>query len=488
MDGVFEVQRYDAGGRLGTLTLPRSGVTVETPAMLPVVNPHLETIEPSRLAEEFGVTALITNAYVLYGSDEYRDRALDEGLHDLFDFPGGIVTDSGSYQLAEYGAIDVTTEEILTFQRAIGADVATPVDIPTPPDADREAAADELQRTRERIEIAAAFDAGEMLVNAPVQGATDPDLREQAARHAAASGLEVFPIGGVVPLLRNYRFAETIDVIAATRRGLGTRGPVHLFGAGHPMMFALAVAMGCDLFDSAAYALYARDDRYMTPGGTEHLDDLGPLPCPCPVCASRSADDIRGEGATDRERILAAHNLHVTLAEIRRIRQAIRRGTLLELVEARARSHPAMLDGYRTLLDHTSLLEQTDPASGDAFFGLSHESARRPEVHRHHDRLGRLSVTGRLLLTEGDDRDGFDACWRVVPPFGPVPRALSKTYPLTAELPERTDRAAYRAAATGVVRVVDANPTVSITLAHRDWPVAALDRLPAAVTIERLGG
>jgi 7-cyano-7-deazaguanine tRNA-ribosyltransferase len=51
-------------------------VTVETPALLPVVNPHLRTVEPARMASEFGAEILITNSYVLYGSDEYREAVL----------------------------------------------------------------------------------------------------------------------------------------------------------------------------------------------------------------------------------------------------------------------------------------------------------------------------------------------------------------------------------------------------------------------------
>jgi Queuine/archaeosine tRNA-ribosyltransferase len=36
--------------------------------------------------------------------------------------------------------------------------------------------------------------------------------------------------------------------------------PIHLFGAGHPLTIPLAVALGCDTFDSASYMLYARDE------------------------------------------------------------------------------------------------------------------------------------------------------------------------------------------------------------------------------------
>ncbi|ELY77675.1 tRNA guanosine(15) transglycosylase TgtA [Natrinema pallidum] len=481
----FEVRDTDAGGRIGELTVPRAGTTVETPALLPVINPNLDTISPRRLADEFGAEILITNSYIIHGDDTLRERALEEGLHDLLDFPGAIMTDSGSFQLSEYGEIDVTTAEILAFQREIGSDIATPVDIPTPPDVSRERAAADLETTQDRLEVAEAADTGEMLVSAPVQGSTYPDLRERAGRHADGTDLDVFPVGAVVPLMNDYRYDDMIDVVAAAKRGLGADAPVHLFGAGHPMMFALAVAMGCDLFDSAAYALYARDDRYLTVRGTRALDDLEYLPCSCAVCTAHSPDELRALPDAERESELAAHNLHVTFAEIRRIKQAIRTGDLLELVEQRARAHPTMLDGYRTLLDHAAQLERSDPVSKGSFFYTSHESARRPEVVRHHQRLERLSVPDSLLLTEGTAprSDEFDDSWRVEPPFGPFPRALSKSYPLTAEVPARTDRAALEAAADGVASLVATNPETTVTLAHEGWPAAVLERVPDAVAL-----
>jgi 7-cyano-7-deazaguanine tRNA-ribosyltransferase len=490
MSEPFEFRHGDALGRIGELTVPRAGVTVETPALLPVVNPNLQTVSPARLEADFGAEILITNAYIVHGTETLRERALAEGLHELLGFSGAIVTDSGSFQLAEYGEIDVTTREILEFQYDVGSDVATPVDVPTPPDATRETAAADLETTERALADAAAVDTGEMLVNAPIQGSTYPDLREAAARHADATDLDVFPVGAVVPLLNDYRYADVVDLIAAAKRGLGVDRPVHLFGAGHPMMFALAVAMGCDLFDSAAYAIYARDDRYLTVRGTRHLADLEYLPCECPICAGRTPADLRGvTDDEERERLLAEHNLHVSYGEMRRIKAAIREGNLLELVETRARGHPAMLDGYRTLLDHATQLERHDPASKGTFFYCSAESARRPEVVRHHDRLARLDVPDSLLVTEGNapSDDRFDAAWRLLPPFGPVPRALSESYPFTAELPERTDPAACEAAASGVARLVAAAPDADVTVAHDDWPASALALLPGSVAVEPLG-
>jgi 7-cyano-7-deazaguanine tRNA-ribosyltransferase len=484
----FEIRDADVAGRIGRLEVPRADRTIETPALMPVINPNRLTIEPARLEAEFGVEILITNSYIIRETESLREQALDQGLHEMLGFDGAIMTDSGSFQLSEYSDVEVTTEEIIEFQHAIGSDIGTPVDIPTPPDVSREQAESELATTQQALADAEAIDVGEMLLNAPVQGSTYPDLREEAAAHAAATDLDVFPVGAVVPLMNSYRYDDMVEAVAAAKRGLGADCPVHLFGAGHPMMLALAVAMGCDLFDSAAYALYARAGRYLTVAGTQQLDDLDYFPCSCPICSERTPAELRGEDDDTQTRLLAEHNLHVTFEELRRIKQAIRSGNLLELVDRRARGHPAMYDGYRALLDHADQLEREDPVSKGTFFHTSAESAHRPEVLRHHERLDRLAVPDRLLLTEGGapDDDTYDAAWRVVPPFGPFPRELSDSYPFTAAVPDRPDRAGQVAAADGVRALVEANPDTEFTLAVDDWHADALARVPDRVNVESL--
>ena len=108
-----------------------------------------------------------------------------------------------------------------------------------------------------------------------VQGGVFPHLRERSARDTANLECAVQAIGGVVPIMESYRYSELVDAVIAARKGLNPARPVHLFGAGHPMMFALAALMGCDLFDSSSYAKYAKDGRMMFLDGTRHLDELG---------------------------------------------------------------------------------------------------------------------------------------------------------------------------------------------------------------------
>lgn len=479
----FELRHGDGAGRVGDLHLPRHDASISTPALLPVINPNIETLLASDIVAEFDPAGLITNAYVIYQSDELRQRALAEGVHGLLDVDCPVMTDSGSFQLAEYGEIAVDNDEILDFQEAIGADICTPIDVPTPPQASRERASEELAITHERIEAATEVIDDERLLSGPVQGGIYPGLREEAGGDVRESGADLFPIGAVVPLMTEYRFADLVDVVVAAKRGLGSAAPTHLFGAGHPMMFALAAALGCDLFDSAAYALYARDERYLTVDGTRQLDSLSTLPCTCPVCATRSPTDIEAASETERERLLSRHNLHVSFAELRRVRQAITSGGLFELLERRARAHPAMLDAYRRLLEYEDFLEAHDPAIKDTFMYLSSESASRPEVHRYHQRLREWRVDGDVLVGSAIDSEDYDEHFKLVPPFGPVSTVLEHTYPLNAEVPATLDTAAYEAAATGVAALQEGSPAAEITLVVDGWPASVIALLPDPINV-----
>ena len=175
--------------------------------------------------------------------------------------------------------------------------------------------------------------------------------------------------------------------------------PRHLMGAGHPMLFALAVSMGCDLFDSAAYILYANDDRLLDPSGTYKLEDLSEMPCSCNVCVEYTPQELRSMEENERRNLIAAHNLYVSFAEIRRVRQAINEGSLMELVDQRCRAHPRLLDAYRKMLNYQELIEKYDPVSKrSAFLYTGPESLRRVEVYRNHKRLNRITKKKGVAL------------------------------------------------------------------------------------------
>jgi len=242
MPDRFEILHKDLAGRIGRLSTPHG--IIETPALMPVVNPHLPLIPPNEL-EKMGADMIITNSYIIHQDPELNEQALERGLHDLLGFSRPIMTDSGAFQLSVYGDIEVMPLEILEFQRSIGSDICVPLDIPTPPDVSRTRAESELSETEQRLFEAREFwDDGGPLLAGPIQGSTYPDLRFGAARRIKEIGFDVCPIGAVVPLMETYRFDDLVDVVAASKKGLGPGSPVHLFGAGHPMMFALAAALG----------------------------------------------------------------------------------------------------------------------------------------------------------------------------------------------------------------------------------------------------
>ncbi len=476
---TFEVIHKDIAGRVGKLRV--NDRIVRTPALLPVVNPHLPLVTPREM-QEMGVEALITNAYIFRRSAEYRDRALAEGLHSVLDFDGVVMTDSGSFQLSVYGEVEVSNRDTLEFQQAIGSDIIVPLDIPTPPDAGREKAARELAVTMDRIREAQQLFPDANLAG-PVQGGIFTDLREEAGRAVRDLNFTFAPIGAVVPLMENYRYRDLVKVVLAAKRGLSPATAVHLFGAGHPSMFALAVAMGCDLFDSAAYALFAREGRYITPHGSFKIDELAELPCSCRVCRSMTADELRTSG--DRERLLALHNLYVTLAEIARIRQAIQDGTLWELVDERCRSHPRLLDGYRELLGHASTLARDDPVSKRRFFYRGSETCRRTEVLRFREVIPRIPLGDRVLVSfDGREVPGFDTVLNFKPPFGPYPAELAETFPIgQSEVPEWDDDM-VRSGCAGIRALMKAHPEKRfVVLCGEAWARLVSEEVPDAEVV-----
>ncbi|HVP96135.1 tRNA guanosine(15) transglycosylase TgtA [Methanoregula sp.] len=457
---TFESLDSDIAGRTGKLGAGKR--IIKTPALLPVINPHLMLVSPKEL-RTMGVEALITNAYIFSQSRQYSERVREEGLHKLLDFDGLIMTDSGSFQLSVYGQVSFTNVQTLTYQRDIGSDIWVPLDIPTSPDADRATAERELAITMERLREAKELFGDDAPLAGPVQGGIFPDLRVRAGKEVGDLGFSFCPIGAVVPLMEAYRYRDLVEVVMAAKSTLPRSACVHLFGAGHPAMFALAAAMGCDLFDSAAYALYAKEGRYLTAHGSFKIDELTDLPCACAVCRSHTAEELRT--AKDRTRLLAHHNLAVTLAEIARIRQAIADGTLWELVDDRCRNHPQLLTGYRRLLSRAADLEPYDRATKRRFFYRGDESCARTEVLRYQRQLDRVRLGKNVLVAcDNKEREGYDDILFFKPPFGPYPQALKETFPVgPSEIPE-WDEAMVRQGCRGIRMLAESHRESRITV------------------------
>ncbi|MEA2074671.1 MAG: tRNA guanosine(15) transglycosylase TgtA [Euryarchaeota archaeon] len=461
----FEIRHKDLMGRIGKLQTPHG--TVETPMIMPVINPNLMSLKAADM-KQYGAEMLITNAYIIYRKADLREEAIKKGIHSLLRCEMPIMTDSGSYQLYEYKDIEVGNRGILEFQQRIGSDICVPLDIPTPPYAKRERAENDLEKTLRRMQEARGIIQNNPLAGV-VQGSTFLDLRAESAKHVADMGFDVYAIGGVVPLLASYTFDKLVDIIVASKMNLPLNAPVHLFGAGHPMIFPLAVALGCDLFDSAAYALYAKGRRYITSDGTRKVDDLQYFPCACPVCSSYSVKEVQED--TD---LLAAHNLWVTFEEMRIVKQSIVERNLWELCERRCRAYPALLNGLKQMTKYSTLIERYDPATKHPFFYLGESSAHRPEVLRYSNKLDRFTLSGNVLITinleekELTEQEQFDHVFFVKPPFGPYPAELSESYPVgQAEIPVEVDNEAKTVALQNVLKLLELNRNRNVKFVFR---------------------
>jgi 7-cyano-7-deazaguanine tRNA-ribosyltransferase len=407
MEPVFEIKRKDAAARIGKLTV--GGKIIETPCLMPVYNPRKPTLSIEELKAEFAPPALMANAYIFLKDEILKSKVLDEGIHRFLGFDGVIATDSGSYQLMVYGAVETTNKEIIGFQEEIGSDIGSFLDIPSPPDTFLPRAKEHLGTTLERAREAQT---AKFAVNAAVQGAKYPELRFEAAKEIG-SMFKLAAIGGIVPLMEAYRFSELVDVIAYSKQGMPSDTAVHAFGLGHPMIFPLACLLGCDLFDSAAYVLYAQDGRYLTDYGTKHVDELKNISCTCPICSEHGIGIQRLYGE-DKVRALARHNLYVSYAMIERVKQAIEEGSLWELVLLQARSHPLLLSAVERLMQQSLWISKLDLITKpSAFYVSGAESSGRSEVLNARERLKRLKSQNTINLE----------------PFGEVQEEVLDIYP-----------------------------------------------------------
>ena len=365
--GLFEITNRDGAARIGRIHTKHGAIT--TPMLLPVINPNLRTIEPREMWEKYGIEALITNSYVIWKHEDLRTTALSDGIHSLIDFPGAVVTDSGTFQSYVYGDVEVGPEEIVTFQRDMGVDIGTMLDVFGRPDMTREQLENSVQETAERAKPSLSVAGSEMLLNGPIQGGTHADLRAESSllmgsAESEGRGFAVHPIGGIVPLMEQQRYQELFEILLASKSNLPPDRPVHFFGCGHPMLFPMAIALGVDLFDSAAYAIFARDDRLLTPEGTVKLGDIQEWPFNSHALFGTTPQGVKEMDRDERSAILAKHNLEVTQSELARCREAIRNGTIWELAEKRSHASPYLREAFLWLQEQ--LDDPDDGPIGDS--------------------------------------------------------------------------------------------------------------------------
>jgi 7-cyano-7-deazaguanine tRNA-ribosyltransferase len=454
----FEVRETDMMGRVGVMTVGKK--SFETPCLTPVIHPVWRDIPLSQF-KAMGFDILMTNSYILYKRN--RAEAIEKGLHELIGFDGVVMTDSGGYQVLEYGDTEFTPEEIAEFQSKIGSDLAVTLDKPTGYSISRGYARETMGASLRAAEATISkFGDSDTVWVGPVQGGIFSDLVRSSARGLVKAGFQVLALGSPVELMEGYLFSPLVEMIVNARKSMPYSMPMHLFGAGHPLTLPLSVALGCDTFDSASYMLYAKKERYMTERGTLQLDRMTYLPCSCQVCNGTTVNDLRATPREDRVRKIALHNLHVLRADVLRCKEAICEGRLWDLVEERAMAHTSSTVAFRALVrDHSEWLTKHTPLlKARGVMVRSEEDTMRPELSlaRGHlkklmakKKAGRAGATTAVLvqssaappLTKSSgkirrikDLDRADI-YRVNPQLGPYPAELEFVFPFAQTISDR---------------------------------------------------
>lgn len=438
---MFVIKEVDLAGRIGRLKLKRGDV--ETPAFFPVVDVFRQELSLKDIREA-GFNQIITNAYLLY--KRLGSSVVEKGIHRTLGFDGIIMTDSGAYQILEYGSIDVDQDTIIKYQEAIGSDIGVILDVPTG-DVSYENAKYTVEVTLKRaLEALRLIEGSNVEWVLPIQGGKHLDLVEYSARESSRiQGYSIYGIGSPTEFLEKYELTTVLKMVYSAKKWLPEAKPIHLFGAGHPLVLPFAVALGVDMFDSASYILYARDGRYMTEYGVYRVEELDYLPCTCPVCSRREPRDFIEVDRIERTKLIALHNLYTIKRSIERVKQAIKEGRLWEYLEELSRKHPKAMEAFRSLRRFYKYLELRTPRGKGEVFGLKFygiESIWNPKVLRFRVKaqwildeiLGDVEELILKPLLSDEDCLKVDVERNIVyytPYIGLIPAPLCGVYPTT---------------------------------------------------------
>ena len=341
---------------------PRTGLietargTVRTPAFMPVGT--LATVK-SLLPEEVRATSagiLLVNAYHLYLRPGHDLIARLGGVHRFMDWPGPILSDSGGFQvfsLARLVKVDdagvrfrshidgtehfYTPELAMEVQRALGVDIAMPLDHVVPGDAPEPLARQAAERTLRWYERSRAA-AGPLTTFAIVQGATDPGLRRWHARELVALEAPGYSIGGLSVGESKADMWAMAEVVTAE---LPIDRPRYLMGVGSPEDLVEGVARGVDMFDCVLPTRLGRNGTLFTDDGRANIRNARFAEDPAPIDASCDCTACRRFGMAylhhlfrNEEllgyRLASEHNIRYLVRLCERMRVSITAGTFAE--------------------------------------------------------------------------------------------------------------------------------------------------------------
>ncbi len=348
---TYELQKQcpHTGARAGLLHTPHG--TFKTPMFMPVgTQATVKTLTPEEL-KEMGAQIILSNTYHLFlrpGSDLVEEAG---GLHRFMNWDGGILTDSGGFQVFSLGDLRKITEEGVTFrshidgskrflspevatkvQEQLGSDIAMAFDECIPYPAEHDYARKSTARTTRWAErCLQTHTSPKQGMFGIVQGGMYKDLRAQSAKDLVSLDFDGYSIGGLSVGEPHDLMNEILEY---TTPLLPTNKARYLMGVGTADCLVEGVARGVDMFDCVYPTRVARNGMAMTRKGRLTLKnatfahDWGPIEegCQCYACRNYSRAYIRHLYKAEEilaYRLVSYHNLYFLLQFMRDMRQAI---------------------------------------------------------------------------------------------------------------------------------------------------------------------
>jgi len=346
-------------GRARRGVLRFRGHEIDTPAFMPVgTQATVKSLTPAEVRET-EAQIILNNAYHLYLRPGVPLVEHCGGLHQFQAWDGGILTDSGGYQIFSLSSLHKVAEEGLTFrshidgsehfmspekaievEQRLGADIIMSFDQPIPWGTGREETITATERTHRwaaRGRAAWNQETGQALFGI-VQGGFEEDLRKASATELAALDFPGYSIGGLSVGEPKETMWAMLDAVTPL---LPAEKPRYLMGVGLPTDIVRGVLLGVDMFDCVLPTRMGRNGSAFTWEGrlnllnVQYQWDTGPLDpqCSCAVCRTFSRAYLRHLLKANEIlaiRSLTYHNLSLYQQVMARVRENIEQGTLAE--------------------------------------------------------------------------------------------------------------------------------------------------------------
>jgi queuine tRNA-ribosyltransferase len=358
-EGNLVLVKEDGKARLGSLTTAHG--IVETPVFMPVGTQGTVKAAIHRDLRDMGAQMILANAYHLYLRP--GDRLIKEmgGIHKFSGWNGGMLTDSGGYQIFSLGVLREIKEEGVTFQshidgskhfltperitelqENIGADVCMSLDecVPYPSSYEyTQASVDLTTRWAARCKDAKKQDAS--LLFGIVQGGTYEELRRRSVTDLMRIGFDGYAMGGFSVGEPKSVMWQMADVVLEY---LPREKPRYLMGVGFPEDILEGVKRGIDMFDCVIPTRHARNGSLFTATGrinikhARYAHDEEPVDaaCSCYTCRTYSRAYLRHLFVSHELTsyyLNTLHNLFFYVNFLHRIRQSIADGTFQQFYE-----------------------------------------------------------------------------------------------------------------------------------------------------------